>query len=116
MLGYPRTVLTPEGVPISKVRQWRYGFYFQDDWNVNQKLTLNLGVRYDLYGLPVERNGVTRTLRFDVPDAAPSEKLNRILWGQVRGWKTPYPQVKRGMFTPLSAELEDDDREEAEDR
>lgn len=49
-------------------------------------------------------------MRFDVPDAAPSEKLNRILWGQVRGWDQPYPNVKRGVFTPLSAEVDDDDR------
>lgn len=67
MLGYPKQVLTPEGVPLSDVKQWRSGFYFQDDWKATQRLTLNLGVRYDLYALPVERNGVTRTLRFDVP-------------------------------------------------
>src|SRR5262249_40764982 len=24
-----------------------YGVYFQDDWRVNKRLTLNLGVRYD---------------------------------------------------------------------
>ena len=29
MLGYPRTTLTPEGVPISKVRQWRSVFTFR---------------------------------------------------------------------------------------
>ena len=37
MLGYPRTTLTPEGVPISAVRQWRYGLYFQDDWKATRK-------------------------------------------------------------------------------
>jgi outer membrane receptor protein involved in Fe transport len=26
----------------------QYGIYFQDDWNVNQHLTFNLGLRYDL--------------------------------------------------------------------
>ena len=25
-----------------------YGFYFQDNWNVNSRLTLNLGMRYDI--------------------------------------------------------------------
>ena len=27
---------------------WEEGFYFQDQWRPNQRLTLNLGVRYDL--------------------------------------------------------------------
>jgi outer membrane receptor protein involved in Fe transport len=49
MLGFPRTVLTPEGVPITAARQWRMGFYGQDDWKITPKLTLNLGLRYDLY-------------------------------------------------------------------
>jgi hypothetical protein len=66
MLGFPKTDSTPEGLTVSAVHQWRSAFYFQDDWRVNSRLTLNLGVRYDLNLLPQETNGVSRTLRFDM--------------------------------------------------
>ncbi len=49
-------------------------------------------------------------MRFDVPDAAPTERLNRILWGAIRGWRTPYPPPARAAFAPLSMDLDDDER------
>ncbi|MSU48497.1 MAG: hypothetical protein EXS37_05285 [Opitutus sp.] len=49
-------------------------------------------------------------MRFDVPDAAPTDKLNRILWHDVRGWAVAYPGVKRAAFAPLSLDIDDDDR------
>jgi hypothetical protein len=30
-------------------RNWEIGAYFQDDWKVTRRLTLNLGIRYDLF-------------------------------------------------------------------
>jgi len=55
-------------------------------------------------------------MRWDVPDAAPTERVNRILWGMLKGWKTPYPGAKSTVFAPLSLETEDEDREVGEKR
>jgi YVTN family beta-propeller protein len=49
-------------------------------------------------------------MRFDIPDAAPTERLNRILWHNARGWETPYPKPKRSVFAPLAVDVDDDDR------
>src|SRR5207247_7692192 len=72
MLGFPRTTLSPEGVPISAIRQWRYGLYFQADWNGTTNFTLNLRLRYDHAGQAPEINGVTRTPSFGLDPKRPA--------------------------------------------
>lgn len=49
-------------------------------------------------------------MKWEVPDAVPTERLNRILWGAVRGWSTPYPGSRQAVFAPLSLDLDDDER------
>lgn len=82
ILGVPATSITPEGVPISKLRQWRIAAYVQDDWKLTPRLTLNLGMRYDLWVPPVDVNNVSRTLDFSGPEPvftpAPGQRLNNI--------------------------------------
>lgn len=44
-------------------RNWEIGVYFQDDWKVRPRLTLNLGLRYDLYSRLNEANNQEATFR-----------------------------------------------------
>jgi hypothetical protein len=38
-------------------RQHEYNGFFKDDWKVSQRLTVNLGIRYEYYSPPFEANG-----------------------------------------------------------
>jgi hypothetical protein len=44
-------------LPVTDDHRWYIGAYFQDDWKVNPKLTLNLGVRWDLFTPYTETRG-----------------------------------------------------------
>ena len=44
---------------ISEPRQKEFSLFFKNDWKVNPSLTLNLGIRYDYYGVPYEGHGLT---------------------------------------------------------
>jgi outer membrane receptor protein involved in Fe transport len=41
------TVSRNGGAAEANIPNWQLGLYFQDDWRLNDRLTLNLGVRYD---------------------------------------------------------------------
>jgi hypothetical protein len=36
---------------------WNTNFYFQDNWRLSQNLTLNLGLRWDLFMRPIQKEG-----------------------------------------------------------
>ena len=56
--------LDPQGVLNTNIRHWRtleFGSFFQDDWKISKRLTLNLGIRYDLYQRHHEEAGLATT-------------------------------------------------------
>lgn len=48
LLGYLAGSSKPLGPSNITARNYRYGFFLQDDWRVTNKLTVNAGIRYDL--------------------------------------------------------------------
>jgi len=58
LLGLPPTsasyVLQPR--PAMDVHNWEHGYFFQDTWKVTPKLTLNLGLRYELITPFIDKN------------------------------------------------------------
>src|SRR5712672_3496504 len=61
MLGAPSSTDSPEGLPLTDVRQNRTGLYFQDDWKATRKLTLNLGIRWEYNSPATDIAGLWRS-------------------------------------------------------
>jgi hypothetical protein len=65
LLGLPPSKVTyiAKTRPDMDVHNWEQGYFFQDDWKVKPKLTLNLGVRYELVSPWIDAHDIL--LNFD---------------------------------------------------
>ncbi len=64
LLGLPSAM--GKSIPTTeemRTRQWNFGFYFRDRWQVVRSLTVNLGMRYEYY--PMVRRDVGGVGRYD---------------------------------------------------
>jgi hypothetical protein len=56
LLGLTSNVNKSLQYELSTGREWMYSGFFRDRWQVNKKLTVNLGLRYELYPLMRREN------------------------------------------------------------
>lgn len=63
LLGLPNQAAAGVGNTLVYLRTYRIGTYVQDDWKVNSKLTINLGIRYEFS--PRYKEKYNRWVNFD---------------------------------------------------
>jgi hypothetical protein len=57
LANVPSSVSITFDVPTSILHTYQFGAYLQDDYRLAPNFTLNLGVRYDVFTVPKERDG-----------------------------------------------------------
>lgn len=93
---YAERTATP--VLVGDIRYGYHAVYFQDNWRVNPRLTLNLGMRYDLPINWHERNGDYSALDLNRPNPAAGNLPGALVFfgsgegrtGEVRPYATDY--------------------------
>jgi hypothetical protein len=79
LLGLPSTVTRAGPAALIDRLRWGYDFFVTDDFKVSQRLTLNLGIRYELHPNWTEANGLLST--FDLATGrivVPNGSLGRV--------------------------------------
>jgi hypothetical protein len=56
LVGFVNTYSLANSTALYHTRTYETGYFAQDDWKITRRLTLNLGVRYDVYNFPYETN------------------------------------------------------------
>ncbi len=73
MLGVVASDTTPAPEVKNIVAEWRDGFWVTDNWHVTKRLTLDLGLRYELPTVPYTANGYATILNASMTALLPAD-------------------------------------------
>ncbi|MBI1786129.1 MAG: TonB-dependent receptor [Acidobacteria bacterium] len=73
LLGVQLNDTTPGSKVRALVAEWRDGFFVLDKWQVSRKVTVNIGLRYELPTVPYTINGNATTLNPEQTALIPSD-------------------------------------------
>jgi Carboxypeptidase regulatory-like domain/TonB dependent receptor len=91
MLGVPLSSNSAEGAPPAFIRQSKIGLYALDDFKVNNRLTLNIGLRWDWFGPVTDAQGKIRNVSFQNTDI-------RTINGFTAPMLVPNPNVRQQLY------------------
>ena len=88
LANVPQSLSTSFGAPPHDSIMDQYGGFIQDDWRLGNRLTLNLGLRYDYYGTVKVRP--TTPVEVEIVNFEAPTDLRKLNFGALRDPLRPY--------------------------
>jgi hypothetical protein len=88
LLGYLSAYVRGQGIPKVITYQPSTGVFIQDDWRLTQRLTINLGLRYELQPRPYDENNALGNV-YRVWDAQLGRQRAQLIWAGVNPLVNP---------------------------
>jgi hypothetical protein len=78
MMGLVTSASKSVQYELMTTREWQHGFFLRDRWNVSDKLTLDLGLRYEYYPLMTRADRGIEIVDLNVPGSLPDVVLGGV--------------------------------------
>ena len=83
---------------IPSVSNWQLGFYAQDDFKITPRLTLNYGLRFDLFTPVFDKNNNYGAVNLDLPNPAAGNLPGAFIFAGRDGYGSTLPPVDHNSF------------------